>query len=220
MSFPELKPNAVRYHPDETVEQLRGPVVTTDVEDSAMSLALSLAAVSLQNGNPPVGAVLINNATGKTWANRTDDKTTRNLVRHGEMVAYFDAQPEVGDDLSDCTLVTTAELCSSCTPHYAEGRIGKIIYAAPRAYVFPLTNIMRPRNINMPDLLKDGNTDTTVIENYRMIESLGLFATYGALKGVRVPKKAGKFLLGISRGTITPEPVARQVIAAPNLQAA
>lgn len=159
--------------------------VVTDIERGAMTWALQLAEEALHDGNPPVGAVLLVNSGEHSIGAKTHDKISRNLMGHAELVAYEDAHKIIGDDLSGSTLITTAVPCTSCTPHYAEGKIGKVIAAAPRRLIYPLAGIMRPRAINMHDLLADGETDTTVVLNHRLTESLGKFATYGLRKGRR-----------------------------------
>lgn len=184
---------AFQYRHDGSIQTVE-PFIT-DAEQAAMDYAIELGELALRDNNPPVGAVLIVDDGLHTFGAKTHDKTSRKLNGHGEIIAYEDAHAVVGDDLSHSTLVSTAVLCSSCTPPYAEGKIGKIITAAPRRYVWQLSGIMRPRHINMHELLVDGDTDTVSIINYGLERALGMFAEYGRLRRHAIPHDVDEFLL-------------------------
>lgn len=183
---------AFQYMPDRSVTELEPQV--NETEHVAMDLAFEMAQIALEDGNPPVGSVLIVGDGDHLFGGKTHDKTSKKINGHAEIVAYEDAHQIVGDDLSNSTLVTTAVLCSSCTPPYAEGKIGKIITAIPRRYVWQLSGIMRPREINMHELLRDGNTDTLSVINYNLERSVGLFALYGARRGHKIPEQVDPYL--------------------------
>ncbi|HEX5744495.1 MAG TPA: deaminase [Candidatus Saccharimonadales bacterium] len=168
---------ATHYTPDGSFRVVEADL--SELEMHAMDMSMDLAEQALRGGNPPVGAVLIDLGSEQVWGASTSDKTERHIMAHAEMRAYDQAQPTVGDELEDCVLVTTSQPCTSCTPPYVEGKIGRIIYAAARSEVWPVTGIMRPRNINMHELLVDGKTDTTVIGGYRAEEALAKFALWG-----------------------------------------
>lgn len=196
MNFPELEIKATHYLPEAAPTEI-SPVIS-ELEANAMRIALSEAGEALIDGNPPIGAVIINNASGALWAAKTADKTNRHLADHAEMRVYDLAQPTVGDELQDTTLVSTAQLCATCSPFYAGGKIGRVILGAKREDIYPLAGIMRSRSINMPELFEDGNTDTVVVENLMAIESLKLFAQYGRLKQHELPEGTQKYLVDIS----------------------
>jgi tRNA(adenine34) deaminase len=168
------------------------PTVITEMEKHAMALGFDFAEEALREGNPPVGAVLIDHESGQLWGAKTDDKTSGDILGHAELRAYGLAKETVGSELDNCTLVTTAQPCNTCTSPYAEGKIGKIIYAAPRKKIFEVSGIMRARRINMDDLLEDGHTDTYVTEGYESERSLDLFAVYGILRATRVSQETSK----------------------------
>jgi tRNA(adenine34) deaminase len=169
---------ATHYLPDGGFHTVEPDI--SDLERHAMDMSMDLAEQALRGGNPPVGAVLIDRASEQLWGASTSDKTDKHIMAHAEMRAYDQAQPTVGDELADCVLVTTSQPCTSCTPPYVEGKIGKIIYAASRGDVWPITGIMRPRSINMHELLVDGRTDTVVIGGYRADEAIAKFAVWGS----------------------------------------
>lgn len=171
---------SLHYLPDGSFEAVEAEL--SELEINAMSMALSYADEALAAGDPPVGAVLLDRRNGLEWGACTSDKSARDIMGHAEVRAYNLAQPTVGDELQECTLVTTSQPCTSCTPPFVEGKIGKIIYAASRADVWPITGIMRPRTINMHELLVDGATDTTVIGGYRRDEAIGKFTLWAELQ--------------------------------------
>lgn len=162
------------------------PTEISEMEKHAMALGFDFAEEALREGNPPVGAVLIDHESGQLWGAKTDDNTSGDILGHAELRAYGLAKDTVGRELENCTLVTTAQPCNTCTSPYAEGKIGKIIYAAPRKKIFEVSGIMRARKINMGDLLEDGQTDTFVTEGYEADRSLDLFAVYGILRATRI----------------------------------
>lgn len=184
LTIPSIELRTTHYYRDLSYvhSQTAGEPYITELENTAMDMAMKLGEEALADGNPPVGAVLIDNKAGQTWGAKTVDKTTPRLLAHAEIRAYEAAQPTVGDDLTGCTLVTTAQPCNTCTSPYAEGKIGKIIYAAPRWAIYQVSGIMRRRSINMHELLIDGDTETVVVEGYRAEQALGTFALYGLLR--------------------------------------
>lgn len=182
ISIPEVPVSAAVYLPDRTVQP--GSAEITDSEREALALCLALGVAALKRGNPPVGAVLLDNARGLSWGAMTVDKTTPHVLGHAEVRAYDQAQPTVGDRLQECTLVTTAQPCNTCTCPYAEGKIGRIVYAAPRSAIYAVSGLMRPREINMPDLLRDGATTTLAVEGHEAQHALTGFATWGALRAM------------------------------------
>ena len=178
MSLLEVGVSAVHFYPDGQVAPV-APELTA-MEQEAMRTCLALGEVAMDGGNPPIGAVLLAESLNASWSAKTTDYDTPRLLGHAEVLAYLDtgAIDVVGDDLSDCTLITTAQPCTTCTPPYAEGGIGKIVFAASREQVFATANLMRPRQVNMAELLRDGQTDTTVVRGFMAEEALSLFALW------------------------------------------
>lgn len=174
MILPEVPVTTYHYRPDRQVPTIERTEIS-QIHVEAMEYAFALAKESLEEGNPPVGAVLIDNESGDSWAAKTTDYSNPDILGHAELRSYSNAKKVIGRDMSGCTLVTTAQPCSTCTPPYAEGEIKRVVYAAPRPLVFAAINTMRPRLHNMPDLLFDGKTDTLVTEGLMASRSLELF---------------------------------------------
>ena len=185
IEIPHVEIRTTHYYRDgEFVFGHASEAYVTEMEQRAMDICFTLGEQALQDGNPPIGAVLINNETGQFWGAKTIDKTTPKLLGHAEVLAYEMAHSnnDVSDDLRNCTLVSTAQPCNTCISPYAEGKIGKVVYAAPRWAIFQLAGIMRKRTINMHELLLDGDTETLVIEGYQAEKCLGNFALWKILK--------------------------------------
>src|SRR5487761_1389966 len=180
MSFPEVELKSTQYHRDGSFETTE--VALTEIETRAMDMVIALGEEALHDGNPPIGAVIIDYDSGQMVGGKTIDKTTPRLLAHAEIRAYNLAQNKLGDDLKNAVLLSSAQPCTTCTPPYAEGKIGKIIFGAPRWAIFEVAGIMRPRRINLHELLTDGDTETTVTEGYRAEEILGMFSLWASLR--------------------------------------
>ncbi len=180
MVLPELPLQATQYRPDRSFDPT--DVDITEMDHHLIDSCFDLAEIALMDGNPPVGAYIYSSRLGKSWGAKTVDKTVRRLMGHGELRAYDGVADLLGDDLSDCTLYTTAEPCVTCTAPYAEGKIGRIIFSAPRSDIYAVSGLMRPRKINMHEILVDGHTDTIVTSGLGSERALGLFATWGELQ--------------------------------------
>ncbi|HEX7963849.1 MAG TPA: deaminase [Candidatus Saccharimonadales bacterium] len=178
-ALPRVPILGTQYYPDKRIEPASPDL--EPLEEQLLVACLSMGELALLNGNPPIGAVLLNRETGAFWGALTVDKTRRTIFGHAEVRAYFLAEDTVGDQLENCTLITTAQPCSSCTPPYAEGKIGRIVYAAPRDKVREVCDLMRERDFNLPQAVADGKTTTTVIEGHHAPEALAAFAVWGQL---------------------------------------
>ncbi|MEO7364001.1 MAG: deaminase [Candidatus Saccharimonadales bacterium] len=155
--------------------QLDTPV--TDMIEELMQESFEEAETALQVGNTPVGAVLLDMDSGQRWSAYSTDKVDRVLDKHAEQKAYRDASSVVQDQLGRCALVSTFELCTMCTTTYAQGAIGTIIVALQRKDLIREDGspILRPRKINMPEILEDSGGTTNVYVDFRADESLTLW---------------------------------------------
>lgn len=98
-----------------------------------MKLALNHARAAAGRGEVPVGAVLVDPATGRVVAgdgNRTiemDDPTA-----HAEMLVIREAGRLIGNyRLTGLELYVTLEPCAMCTAAVSFARLGRLIYGAP-----------------------------------------------------------------------------------------
>jgi tRNA(adenine34) deaminase len=103
----------------------------TPVFNDVMKQALELAAKASQQGDVPVGAIVLNSqgeVVGRGFNTREIDNDPMN---HAEVVALREAATELGSwRLDDHTLVVTLEPCTMCAGAAVQARIGRIVFGA------------------------------------------------------------------------------------------
>ena len=99
--------------------------------NDAMRMALELAAKASQQGDVPVGAIVLNSegeVVGRGFNTREVDSDPMN---HAEIVAMREAATANGSwRLDDHTLVVTLEPCTMCAGAAVQARIGRIVFGA------------------------------------------------------------------------------------------
>ena len=95
-----------------------------------MQKALEQATVATENGEIPVGAVIVKNGE-ILCATHNLCEELHDATAHAERLAISEAGRLSGSwRLSDCTLYVTLEPCPMCTGAAINSRIGRIVYAA------------------------------------------------------------------------------------------
>jgi len=101
------------------------------VFDEAMTKALVLAATASQQGEVPIGALVLNPAglvVGEGFNTREQE---RDPMNHAEVVALrMAALANKSWRLDDYTLVVTLEPCTMCAGAAVQARIGRIVFGA------------------------------------------------------------------------------------------
>ncbi len=97
-----------------------------------MRMALDEARLAMENGDVPVGAVLIQNSTGEILSK---GRNTRELLNtalgHAEINAIAKGCDTLGSwRLSDTTLYVTLEPCPMCAGAIMHARIPRIVFGA------------------------------------------------------------------------------------------
>ena len=95
-----------------------------------MALALAEAEKALQEGEIPVGAVLVR-GDEVLWADHNRREQARAPTAHAEMLCLRHGAVRKGDwRLSDCTLYVTLEPCPMCAGALAMSRLGRVVFGA------------------------------------------------------------------------------------------
>ena len=95
-----------------------------------MKIALSLAREAGENGEIPVGAIVVVN--GEIVAQGRNEKEMRSdATAHAEILALQRASKKVGHwRLSDATMYVTLEPCSMCAGAMVQARLGNLVFGA------------------------------------------------------------------------------------------
>lgn len=95
-----------------------------------MGRALGYARLAVQNGEVPIGCVIVRN--GEELAGSFDTKElTKDPTGHAEINALRLAARRIGDwRLEDCDLYVTLEPCPMCMGSLVQARIRRLIYGA------------------------------------------------------------------------------------------
>lgn len=100
-------------------------------KQNGMALALQQAQLAAENGEVPVGAVLLD-SNGNALAqagNRVEE--LRDPSAHAEMLVMREAmQQRQGQKLADCTLFVSLEPCPMCAAAMAHFRLGRVVFGA------------------------------------------------------------------------------------------
>ena len=105
-----------------------------------MRHCLDLATIALQNGNPPVGAILVfeDKIIGKGIES---GKSTGDITNHAEILAIRDVlQNGYSDLLNHAKMFTTHEPCIMCSYAIRHHKIPHIIYGVSVDYVGGFTS--------------------------------------------------------------------------------
>ncbi len=117
-----------------------------------MRQALALAASALDDGDVPVGALVIDAdgtvlGTGRNTRERDADPTG-----HAEIVALREAAAARGAwRLEGCTLVVTLEPCTMCAGALVNARVARLVFGAfdeKAGAVGSLWDVVRDRRLN------------------------------------------------------------------------
>jgi tRNA(adenine34) deaminase len=120
--------------------------------EAMMRQALALAATAADDGDVPVGAVIVDASgtvigTGRNTRERDSDPTG-----HAEIVAMREAAAAVGEwRLEGCTLAVTLEPCTMCAGALVAARIERLVFGAfdeKAGAVGSLWDVVRDRRLN------------------------------------------------------------------------
>jgi len=106
------------------------PIIDLHSDNYFMGEALRLAAKAYEEGEVPVGAVVVR--AGRIIARaRNQVETLKDATAHAEMLALTQAESAVGDwRLTDCTLYVTKEPCPMCAGAVVHTRLARVVFGA------------------------------------------------------------------------------------------
>lgn len=106
--------------------------MTTELDIEMMRRAMNLAQAAADAGEAPVGAVVIDPATGEVIAEAHNQPIAlRDPTGHAEILALRGASGRLGNyRLSGLTLYVTLEPCAMCAGAISHARIGRLVYGA------------------------------------------------------------------------------------------
>lgn len=97
-----------------------------------MQKALLLAEEAYDQGEIPVGAVVVADGRRIIGKGRNQTEQLTDVTAHAEMLALTAASNFLGAKyLKDCTLYVTLEPCLMCAGALAWAQIGAVVYGAP-----------------------------------------------------------------------------------------
>ena len=119
-----------------------------DVHEQYMQLALNEAAKAAEEGEIPVGAIVV--CKGKIIARAHNETEKLNdVTAHAEMLATTMASAYLGGKyLNECTLYVTLEPCTMCAGALAWAQLGELVIGAPdphRGYSRLSPAVLHPR---------------------------------------------------------------------------
>ena len=119
-----------------------------DVHEQYMQLALNEAAKAAEEGEIPVGAIVV--CKGKIIARAHNETEKLNdVTAHAEMLATTMASADLGGKyLNECTLYVTLEPCTMCAGALAWAQLGELVIGAPdphRGYSRLSPVVLHPR---------------------------------------------------------------------------
>ena len=100
-----------------------------------MRIALAEAQAAADRGEAPIGAVVVDPATGEVIARAANSPiASHDPTAHAEILALRAAAARVGNyRLTGLTLVVTLEPCAMCAGAISHARIGRLVFGATDA---------------------------------------------------------------------------------------
>ena len=96
-----------------------------------MQLALQEAESAAEEGEVPVGAVIVHSERRVIASDHNRREQLRDPTAHAEMLAITQAAEALGSwRLDDCTLYVTLEPCPMCAGAIVQARIPRVVYGA------------------------------------------------------------------------------------------
>ena len=115
-----------------------------------MKIALQEARIAIENGEIPIGAVLVDEDGFIIAKTHNLVETFGDPTAHAEILAIRQASKILGLRLTICSLYVTMEPCPMCAGALVLARVRRLIYAVPSPYgaAESLFNVTNNPNLN------------------------------------------------------------------------
>jgi tRNA(adenine34) deaminase len=127
-------------------------------DDYFMKMALKEAQTAYEQGEVPVGAVIVCQNQIIAKGHNLTEKLT-DVTAHAEIICLTAASEALGSKyLTDCTLYVTLEPCTMCAGALAWAQLGKIVYGASdekRGFARLKPRVLHPRTVIIKGVLED-----------------------------------------------------------------
>lgn len=101
------------------------------LDEEMMLKALELAQKAFDQGEIPVGAIVVGKDGEIVGAGYNQRETKKSPLAHAEILAIEKAAQTLGEwRLSDCTLYVTLEPCPMCAGAIMNARLKRVVYGA------------------------------------------------------------------------------------------
>ncbi|MBQ0031036.1 MAG: nucleoside deaminase [Paludibacteraceae bacterium] len=100
-----------------------------NIDEHYMRLALEEAKKAEEQGEVPIGAIIVHQNTIVARAHNLTE-TLNDVTAHAEMQAITIAAGECGKYLNECTLYVTVEPCIMCGGAIGWAQVKKVVYGA------------------------------------------------------------------------------------------
>ena len=145
-------------------------------DEDGIGLALTLARTALAAGEPPFGAVVVDQHD-RVLASTTDGvRVRRDMTRHAEIDVVREACAISGPDLTGCTLYTSCEPCPMCFTAAWLARVTRIVWGCSMADVAGIVGeAQRELAVPAQQMNELGGNQIALCGGVRASECLALF---------------------------------------------
>lgn len=123
----------------------------SEIDERFMRMALAEAMEAYEEGEIPVGAVIVSRGQVISRGHNQTERLT-DVTAHAEMIALTSASNNMGGKyLPGCTIYVTVEPCAMCAGALGWSHIGRIVYGASdpkrgyRSYYAPYRSPLHPK---------------------------------------------------------------------------
>jgi tRNA(adenine34) deaminase len=141
----------VGFHPRSMIEPISNSIPKPTLDEQYMRIAIDQAKIAEENGDVPIGAVIVHNnqIIAKAYNQR---EQLQDPTAHAEIIALTQAAAALENwHLNGCTMYVTLEPCCMCAGALVLARIDRLVYGCddPKTgAVKSLYNIVQDSRLN------------------------------------------------------------------------